>query len=257
MGSPSIDDLQALERRLRLSPASGVFDEGELTGLAEPVARYFRAAIAPGAPLTRAADLDMHGRLRLGGRWLRVRAHEVLAPDTGLIWRARVAQVITGSDRCADGWGIMDWKLFGLIRVAHGEGADVARSGVGRAAGEAVWLPTALLPRFGVEWQSSTEHDLTARLMIGGSEVCLHLHIDMAGRLEWVRFDRWGDPHDSGHWALHPFGFQVDETRTFGSLTVPSAGSAGWFHGTDRWADGEFIRLEITALQPVGASSGG
>lgn len=38
---------------------------------------------------------------------------------------------------------------------------------------------------------------------------------------------------------------------TFGGVSVPSAGRAGWFYGTDRWPEGEFFRYRITALELV------
>lgn len=245
--------LADLEGRLRVPAAPGSFLDGELTGLPDPVMRYFHAAIAPGAPLARAATLAMQGRLKLNGRWMPLRARQVLAPHQGLVWRARVAGVITGSDRLAEGHGVMDWKLLGLFPVAHDEGEDIARSAAGRGAGEAMWLPTALLPRFGVRWDATGDNDLTAFLSGNGVDTTLHLHTDRHGHPEWVRFDRWGDPDQTGTWGLHPFGFQVTGTRTFGPLTIPSSGSAGWFHGTDRWLDGEFIRCDITALDPVPA----
>jgi hypothetical protein len=79
----------------------------------------------------------------------------VLNPHHGFVWAARAAGVIAGSDRYLDGQGSldgqgrMDWKLLGLVTVAHADGQDVSRSAAGRAGAEAVWLPTALLPRFG------------------------------------------------------------------------------------------------------------
>ncbi len=240
------------ELRLRRPADPGAFDDDELSGLPEPVARYLRAAIAPGAPLARAADLDMRGRLKLNGRWLRFHAREVLAPHEGFVWRARVAGVVAGSDRCVDGHGQMDWKLLGLVRVADADGDDIARSAAGRAAGEAVWVPTALLPRFDVIWDATSAHDLHARFTIDGAEVTAHLRIDDAGHLEWVRLDRWGDPDQTGEWGMHPFGFQVTETRRIGPFSIPAAGIAGWFHGTDRWADGQFFTCDITSLEPVG-----
>ena len=39
--------------------------------------------------------------------------------------------------------------------------------------------------------------------------------------------------------------------RSFGGVTIPSAGRVGWFFGTDRWPGGEFFRFEITDLRLV------
>ncbi len=251
MTSAAHQRIERLEHRLLRPAAPGVFDDEELEGLPEPVARYLDAAIARGAPLARSAALDMRGHLKLDGRWLRLRAHEVLAPHDGLVWRARVAGIVTGSDRSSQGHGVMDWKLLGLLRVMHAEGPDIGRSAAGRAAGEAVWVPTALLPRFGVRWEASSDHDLTARFTSGGEGVALHLRIDDAGHVDRARLDRWGDPGGTGDFGYHPFGFEATETRRFGHVTIPAAGRAGWFPDTDRWADGEFFRCTITRVAPT------
>lgn len=99
--------------------------------------------------------------------------------------------------------GLLDWRLLGLLRVAHEEGPDVARSAAGRAAGEAIWLPTTLLPHFGVRWEAPDEDRLTARLSVHGLDTVLHLRPDDHGHLASVHFDRWGDPDHTGSWGPH------------------------------------------------------
>src|SRR5438445_11445723 len=71
--------------------ARDVFRDDELVGLPAPVQRYFRAAIAPGTPLARAARLEMQGSTQIGGRWLPFRATVVLAPQRGVVWSGRVS----------------------------------------------------------------------------------------------------------------------------------------------------------------------
>jgi hypothetical protein len=36
---------------------------------------------------------------------------------------------------------------------------------------------------------------------------------------------------------------------SFGGVSLPSAGRAGWFHGTDHWAEGEFFRYQLTSVE--------
>jgi hypothetical protein len=66
-----------------------------------------------------------------------------------------------------DGDGGMGWKLAGLLSVAHAQSPDVARSAAGRAAAEAIWLPTALLPRFGVRWSATAADQVSAHIQVG------------------------------------------------------------------------------------------
>jgi hypothetical protein len=240
----------AFDARLVTAAEPAVFTEAELDGLPDPVRRYLRAAISPGTPLATAARLRMRGRLRLG-RWLPFRATELLAPARGFRWSARVAGVISGADRCADGTAEMDWRLFGVVPVARAVGPDLARSAAGRAAGEGCWLPTALLPRYGTQWTAIDERQIRAELAVGGIGCVVDFFLDERDRIVRTTFDRWGDPDRTGHWGRYPFGFETTAYRSFGGLTVPAAGRAGWFPGTDRWAEGEFFRCELTDLRPV------
>jgi hypothetical protein len=239
-----------VRRQLARPPAPAVFTEAELDGLPQVVRRHLQATIAPGTPLATSARLRMRGQLRLG-RWLPFQAEQVLAPHHGFYWAARVAGVISGFDRYLDGHGELRWRLLGVVPVTRAEGPDVARSAVGRAAGEAMWLPTALLPRSGVDWEATDDHHVTARFVLDGVEVNLHYGMEEDGRIGSVVFDRWGDPGRSGAWGLYPFGGEVTGYHTFGGLTVPSAGRIGWFYGTDRWSEGEFFRFRLTALEPT------
>ena len=134
-----------LEASLAEPAGDGVFSEGDLDGLHPSVRRYFAAAIAPGTSLAVSARLQMRGRIKIG-RWLPFRARQVLTPHRGTVWAARVGGAIVGSDRYDAGRGAMDWKLGGLVTVMHAEGPDVSRSSAERAAGEAFWIPTSLLP---------------------------------------------------------------------------------------------------------------
>ncbi len=227
------------------------FFEPELIDGADPgVARYFRAAIAPGAPLVNKAHLRMHGHIKMG-RWVPFTADEILEPREGFLWRARVARgLISGSDRYLDGLGAMRWKVLGVLPLMRNSGPDLARSAAGRAGGEAIWLPTAVLPDGEVRWRDE-DQGVTVDFAVDDVPVTMHLTLDEEGRVRSFELDRWGDPGGTGTWSWHRFGGDVSEHRTFAGLTIPSAGSVGWHHGTDRWNDGEFFRYQITDLVAV------
>jgi hypothetical protein len=224
------------------------FNDAELDGLPGPVRRYLEAAIAPGTPLATAARLRMRGQIKLG-RWIPFRAEQLLAPHRGFHWAARAAGIVGGFDRYVGGQGQMRWRLLGLVPVMRADGPELSRSAAGRVVGEAMWVPTALLPRFEVEWSAADDHHLSARWRIDGHEGTLELVIDDRGRLREGAFQRWGDPDRTGSYGLHPFGVEVTGYAAFGGVSVPSAGRAGWFYGTDRWPEGEFFRYQLTSLE--------
>ena len=237
-----------VERRLVQAAEPAVFTDAEVDGLPDPVRRYLLAAIAPGTPLVTAARVGMRGQIRLG-RWLPFRAVELLAPHRGFHWAARAAGSISGFDCYVGGEGQMRWRLLGLVPVMRADGPDISRSAAGRVVGEAMWLPTALLPRFGVDWSAADDHHLTARWPIDAHEAALELVVDERGRLREGVFQRWGDPDRTGTFGLHPCGGEVTASATFGGVTVPSEGRAGWFYGTGRWAEGEFFRYQLTSVE--------
>ncbi len=244
--------------RLRNEPATGepptesVFTGAELDGLDDPVRRHLGQAIAEGTPLTRCAQITMRGSVKIG-RWLPFRARQILRPHDGFIWAARVAGLISGSDRYRDGVGGMDWKLAGLFRVAHADGPDVSRSAAGRCGAEAIWLPTAMLPRFGLRWSAQDSSHITARHLVGDTPIEARCQLGPGGDIVSVALDRWGDPGQTGQWDWHSFGGTFTTQRTFAGLTIPSVGRLGLHYGTDRWEGGEFFRYQITDLQPLEA----
>jgi hypothetical protein len=233
-----------------LQGPEGHFTEAELNGLPEPVKQYFRVAIAPGTPLARTAQIRMRGSIKLQ-RWMPFRARQILNPHTGYVWSARVAWLISGADYHADGQGGMDWKLLGLKQLVHAEGPDVSRAAAARGAAEAVWVPTAVLPRYGVEWTADDDHHIRATWMIDGQPFSTMYNLGNDHRIRRTVFDRWGDPDETGTWSIHPFGGEVTSHATFDGLTIPSAGRMGWFYGTERWDEGEFFRFQITDLKLI------
>jgi uncharacterized protein DUF6544 len=243
-----------VEQKLLRPAAAALFAEAELDGLPTPVRRYLRSAVAPDTPLAGTARLRMRGYIKLG-RWLPFRAQQILSPHHGFWWGARVAGVISGFDSYINGHGQMKWKLLGLIRVAHADSPDHARSAAGRAAAEAIWLPTTLLPRFGVHWSANDAHHITASYRIDGTDIDLRFRLDDDARPISVVLERWGDPDQTGSWRQHPFGVQVTGYTAFQGLTIPNLGRAGWHFGTDRWDGGEFFRYEIQELRPIARHS--
>lgn len=143
------------------------FIEAEMEGLDGPVRRYLTHAIPPARRCTGADGSTCAAASSSGGgcRFVPARSSAPITVSCG----RRFAGAIAGSDEYLDGTGGMNWKLGGLITVAHKEGPDVSRSAAGRGAAEAIWLPTTLLPRFGVRWTSQDDTHITAHYELRGT----------------------------------------------------------------------------------------
>jgi hypothetical protein len=143
----------------------------------------------------------------------------------------------------------MEWKLAGVVPVARTDSEDVARSSAERAGAEAMWVPTSLLPQFGVTWIADDDNHISASFSVGAHAIKLGMSLGSDGRVQSLVMDRWGDPDNSGAWGLHRFGVAVTDYASFDGVVIASEGCAGWYFGTDRWDDG--FRYRITDMRLV------
>jgi hypothetical protein len=103
---------------------------------------------------------------------------------------------------------------------------------------EAVWVPTTLLPRFGVTWSATDPHHIAATYFLDETKLELRYVLADDGQVRSVALERWADPHNTGTYGYHPFGFDVTSHASFDGVTITSAGRGGWFFGKERWAEG-------------------
>jgi hypothetical protein len=215
------------------------FQPDMVDSLPEPARRYLLHSIRPGTPLAASVRLVLTGSIRLmkDRDPLPMTSEEILAPPRGYIWKARVHQGvmrIRGFDLLADGRGEMRWWLGGLIPIVRASGAGLSRSAIGRLLGEAVFLPSVLLPSRGARWEAVDDSTARVRVSSQGEEVALTLTIDGEGRLRRVSFTRWNNDPQNGPIGYLPF---VSEDfaaeRTFDGYTIPTRFRAGWRLGQE------------------------
>jgi len=225
----------ALARRLQGEGATALpFEPSMLDGVPEPARRYLARAIAPGTLLATSVRLGLEGSIRLSadGPPARMTSEEVLAPARGFVWSGRVRAgmlPIRGYDLYADGKGEMLWWLAGLLPVVRVSGPDFDRSAIGRFVGEAVLVPSMLLPGAGVRWDAVSEGAATVRRTVDGEEVACKLRIDPEGRLTEAELPRWNGDGSNGPIGYLPFRVRFSGgERTFDGYTIPARFEAGW-----------------------------
>ena len=235
------------------SGTRGRFDAAARRDLDEPVRRYFLHALADGAPLAGSARLRLRGHIKVGA-WLRFDSRWD-GDGNSFSWQATCGPprlpLLRVHDRFADGVGFMDIRLRSPLRrlpplkLLHAENDDVARSGAGRAALEALWVPEALLPERGVSWHAESDELIVARWDVPPETPELRICIAPDGAVRSYSALRWHD-RKSGYL---PFGADVHAEGTFTGVTIPSRITAGWGHGTPKWAP--FFKGEVIAVERI------
>ncbi len=235
-------------------PRPARFDSGMIAGLPEPARRYFRFAIAPGTPLRAVAIVEMGGRFGLGDkadhRFHPMRARQVLAPPHGFVWIPRIGSGlmrVSGSDALVGETAWTRFWLLGTVPLVRASGtADLARSAVGRAIGEALWAPAALLPANGVTWEPVDVDSARAVFVVRGERHVVELTVAPDGRPLSVALDRWSDANPERVFRWQPFGATIEAVGRFGGYTVPTRISGGNHFGTEDYFP--FFQAEVTAV---------
>lgn len=213
---------------------SGRFDPAMLDGLCAPARRYLEHAIAAGTPLAGAVELAGTGEIRLGERFRPLRYRERLAAGRGFVWQAALRSPVRVVDHYLDDQGGVHGLVLGLPLI-KAAGADVTRSSRHRFAIELIWLPAALLPQAGVEWEGIDQQRARAKLLIDAEPIDLELQVAADGRLERVEMQRWSDQRPpgaepaagAGRWRLQPYAGRVLAEAAHGGYRIPTAVEVG------------------------------
>jgi hypothetical protein len=229
------------------------FDPGQLASLPEIAQRYFRHAIAPGTPLYSSAELEMHGIFLLGEKddfqTYEMTARQALGPPDQFVWIPKLrsgAMSIAGSDALVRGEAWTRFWLLGLLPVAQERTRpDLVRSAQFRAAVEgALWLPTSLLPRNGVQWEQVAPDEARITLQRFNPAISFNITLDQTGAVKQVVGQRWSNANLQKTFRPQPFGGTVLGERSFQGLTIPSRVAVGNHYGTDEYLP--FFQAEIS-----------
>jgi hypothetical protein len=241
-----VDDLW---RRLEATPVRDeLFTDKLVAHLAAPARRYFQHAIQPGTQLATRVYLHQTGTLRLSADgWVPFDSEQLLVPGRGFVWKVHTRGglfPLAGTDHYVNGRGRTHIALLGLLPVINAAGSDIARSALGRLAGETMWLPTGWLPGGGTQVEPIDADHFAVITAIQGEVTRLTLAVDAVGRLTEITFPRYGNQTEDKHYQLIPFGSRFSAERTFNGYTIPTEIRAGWWYGTERFRDTFHIAVE-------------
>jgi hypothetical protein len=256
-----------LRQRLlaRSAPRRAVFEATLLDGLPAPVARYLRAVLPDGQRMPRHVRIDWAGEFNLGrpgaDRWVPFTARQDVVPGApGFVWdaRMRVAGLsIHVRDGFVDGEGSMLGRLLGLATVVDRRGGEaMAVAALQRYLGEAIWLPAALLPVAGVQWQPVDGRCAQATLVAGTSRATLEFRFGADGLVESVHaasrtYDDGRNPP-----SQHPWQARVLRYGQLDGTTVPVEAVVEWLLPSGAYAYWRGRPLRIAVDEPTGGTDG-
>ena len=207
---------------------------GDISGLPEPVQKYFRFALKDNGPIVRTAFVRHHGDFDLGGGWMPFESVEYFSADPpGFVWDAKLKMNPLMRVRVRDGYfagqGSMVAKAYALYTVAEGDSRDerLAEGALLRYLAEAVWLPTALLPHERLTWLPVDENRARATLTDLGLSVSLEFsfgeHGEVTGVFSPDRYMESGGEYRKAAWAA-----RLRNYHEHSGMMVPEEGEVEW-----------------------------
>lgn len=205
--------------------------------LPTPVARYFRQTLRDGQPLVRVARFHQKGELRTDetrDRWSPYEANQIVVPfPPGFMWDARVRIApllhVRVRDAYVAGQGSGQVSLLSAITISEEHGGGELSSGeLYRYLAEAVWYPTALLPRDGLHWTPIDSNRALATLTESGSTVSIEFRFADNGEVTAI-YTPARNRRVDGQYRPTPWEGHVRNYTQQGGMRIPAEAEVGWY----------------------------
>ena len=216
--------------------AAGTYSAASLDTLPAPAARYFRRVLRDGQPLVRSAVVTTDAEFFINDAWRPLQATQVFVTSpAGFVWDARISLApfmpAYVRDSYAAGTGTMTASLLGVYSLVDQSAIPELNAGaLQRFLGEAIWLPTALLPSASVVWTARDDLSATVTLTDRGTSVSLLYRIDPDGLMTSISGDRYKE--SNGTYTLQPWQIHCAEHAERDGMTIPLWCEVAWLDGS-------------------------
>ena len=208
-------------------------DASRLADLPGPVTRYFAFALSPGQRIIARTHLRFTGTFAAKpNAWAPFTAEQdVRTGPPEFVWNARIAMMplvpVRVRDSYVGGVGSMRAAVAGLIPIVNQHGTpEMAAASLQRFLAEAVWYPTALLPRDGLSWSAIDDTSARVTLTDGPTTVSLDVTFGSRGEIETISTLRYRDVKGTPvltRWVGHHRDYQ-----RLGGMMIPTSGDVAW-----------------------------
>jgi hypothetical protein len=130
------------------------FSYQQLSGLPEPVQRYFKHVLKEGQPYISYARLTHDGQFKTGldKKWIAIKGEQYYTTEKpGYIWKGTTT-MFTARDFYISDKGSLIVTLLSLFNVVNGSGKSFDQGELLRWLAESVWYPTNFLPSERLQW---------------------------------------------------------------------------------------------------------
>jgi hypothetical protein len=183
---------------------------GQLSGLPEPVQRYFRLVLKEGQPYISYAAITHGGQFKTGldKDWINIKGEQYATTEKpGFIWKGTTS-MFTARDMYIADKGRLVVSILSLINVVDAKGEEYNQGELLRWLGESVLYPTNFLPNERLQWLPIDSQ--TAKLTFNYKSLSLFFIISFnrAGEITEMVTKRYMDKTKLETWVIKCAGYK-------------------------------------------------
>lgn len=214
-----------------------------LTGLPEPVQRYFKYALKDGQPYINSARLMHSGQFKTGQDkgWVNIKGEQYFTTfKPGFIWKGTTT-MFTARDMFIEDKGRLVVSLFSVFNLVDGKGEEYDQGELLRWLGESVWFPTNLLPGDRLTWKAIDMNKAKMTFSYNGLSLNYIVSFNETGEITQLETKRFMGEKRSETWIG-----KVSDYKEINGIKVPTVIEAIWRleHGDYSYAKFTVTRLE-------------
>jgi len=205
----------------------------ECVGVPPCVGRYFEFALGTDPRVIGRAQLRFTGMFAARpNAWAPFTAKQMITPvPPAFVWDARIRMMgvipVHVRDAYTNGHGGTRASIASVLTIVdQHDTPEIAAASLQRFLAEAVWVPTALLPRKGLVW--SAIDDTTARVTLTdhGTSVSLDMKFGARGEIERASGIRYRAV--KGTSVLTPWTGEHRDYERVDGMMIPTSGEVAW-----------------------------
>jgi hypothetical protein len=201
------------------------FQPHQLSGLPEPVQRYFKHVLKIGQPYINHVGLTHDGQFKMGldKDWMDIEGEQYFTTaKPGFIWKG-ATWMFTAFDSYVNDSGQLTAWVLSCIKVADGKGEHFNEGELQRWLAESVWFPTNLLPSEWLSWSAVDEQ--TAKLSFNYKRVSFSFTVSFneIGEIAQMETQRFMTETKREAWLCQFLDYQNKN-----GMMIPMLGEVSW-----------------------------
>ncbi|MFZ3064876.1 MAG: DUF6544 family protein [Nitrospirota bacterium] len=245
----SIQFKTEIEKLFSLSKniSNKTFSHEQLSGLPEPVKRYFKHVLREKQPYISYVRLRHNGQFKTGLKkdWIDIKGEQYYTTERpGFVWRGKTS-LFTARDMYIEDKGRLTVSLFSLFKILDGKGEEYNQGELLRWLGEGVWFPTNLLPSEYLQW--SPINATSARLAFKYKELSLFytVRFNEQGEITELETKRYMSKDKLETWVG-----KASDYKEINGVVIPTKIEAIWRLKTEDFSYAKFNLKNIEYNRP-------